>query len=179
VAIVRPVTAARPTTTAHPAAPRLVTVHTNFDLEAGDTSQVRLKDPPAQFDDKGLIKKYTRAELKQLKGEHPELPGYPGDYTNLKNGQTVIVYFKRNNALAAKAAPEVDSAAESEQPKKKKKTAMSAAGVLGGVVTKLEGSTRKFTLRVDTQTQAGKQPTIDPKTMLQDFHVSMIVILKD
>jgi hypothetical protein len=62
----------------------------NVDIEAGDEVQVRLKDPPVQFDEKGNVKKYTAKELKELKGDS-KLPGYPGDFDSLKTDQIVQI----------------------------------------------------------------------------------------
>jgi hypothetical protein len=62
----------------------------NIDVEAGDDVQVRLKDPPVAFDEKGNAKKYTAKELKELKGD-PKLPGYAGDFDSLKTDQIVQI----------------------------------------------------------------------------------------
>jgi hypothetical protein len=64
----------------------------NIDIEAGDDVQVRLQDPPVAFDEKGNVKKYTAKELKELKGDPKlKLPGYAGDFDNLKTDQVVKV----------------------------------------------------------------------------------------
>jgi hypothetical protein len=62
----------------------------NVDIEASDDIQVRLKDPPVTFDEKGNVKKYTKKELKEMKGD-PKLPGYAGDFDSLKTDQIVTV----------------------------------------------------------------------------------------
>jgi hypothetical protein len=62
----------------------------NIDIEASDEAQVRLKDPPVAFDEKGNVKKYTQKELKELKGDS-KLPGYAGDFDSLKPDQLVQV----------------------------------------------------------------------------------------
>jgi hypothetical protein len=46
------------------------------ELPLGEDVKVRIKVPPEQFDDKGNIKRYTPAELRELKGKDTSLPGY-------------------------------------------------------------------------------------------------------
>ena len=53
---------------------------------------------PQAFDDKGDIKKYTPAELKELKGKDANLAGYESTAENLKTGQVVQVILKRHQA---------------------------------------------------------------------------------
>jgi hypothetical protein len=55
-----------------------------------DEVKVRNNNPPAQFDDKGRIKRYTAKELKELKG-NDKLPGFPAEFSDLKAGQVVQV----------------------------------------------------------------------------------------
>jgi hypothetical protein len=63
----------------------------NVACQAAEDVQVRTLRPPAGFDDKGNIKKYTAAELRELKGKHPNLPGYEATADLLKPGMTVQV----------------------------------------------------------------------------------------
>ena len=37
----------------------------------------------------GAVRKYTAVELKELKGPNPDLPGYQGEFGELKAGQLV------------------------------------------------------------------------------------------
>ncbi len=60
-----------------------------------DDVKVRLSQPPAAFDDKGKVKKYTQKELKEMKGNDPKLPGYNGDFSDLQNEQVVKVTLVR------------------------------------------------------------------------------------
>lgn len=210
--------AARPATP-HPAAAahkannqnktHVVTVHTDFQLEAGDNIPVRVLHPPAKFDEKGNIKKYSSAELKQLKGDRKDLPGYPVDYNSLKTGQAVLVYMSRvptgmklGETDAALSSEGLDGKAPVQKTAAKKSSRPHYAGILGGTLTTLEGSSRKFTLRVDTQNQvAGPAPApaaapaaqpggqakpkaaaaqkVDGKTQLKDFEIAMIVVVKE
>jgi hypothetical protein len=70
---------------------KLVSEHKDFDLESTAEVKVRYLEPPAQYDDKGQLKKYTAAELKELKGKNPDLPGYEADFDKLTVGQAVRV----------------------------------------------------------------------------------------
>jgi hypothetical protein len=69
---------------------QLKTESHNVDIAAGDDIQVRTKEPPPQFDDKGNPKRYTAKELKELKGDS-KLPGYTADFDSLKPEQIIVV----------------------------------------------------------------------------------------
>jgi hypothetical protein len=71
----------------------------NVEMPLVDDVKVRLRNPPANFDDKGKPKKYTQKELAELKGPDKKLPGYTGALEDLKSGQIVTVY------LVKKAGP--------------------------------------------------------------------------
>ncbi len=77
---------------------KLVNATQNVDFQAEENVKVRTKMLPAAFDDKGNIKKYTQAELRDLKGKDSHLPGYESSIDNLKPGQTVQVILKRHRA---------------------------------------------------------------------------------
>ena len=68
---------------------------TNLELPVHDDVQVRLAQPPAQFDDKGKPKKYTKKELDELRGSDKKLPGYTASLEDLKPGQMVKVMLVR------------------------------------------------------------------------------------
>ncbi len=70
---------------------KLVTDTKVFDMKLTDTADVRYMNLPMVFDDDGKAKKYTDAELKELKGKKTKLPGYEGKRDDLKIGQTVTV----------------------------------------------------------------------------------------
>jgi hypothetical protein len=181
---------------APPKPPQVVTIHTDFALQAGDDVMLRTAGPPLKYSDKGLIQNYTRAELKNLKGDHPELPGFPSETARLKNGQLVLVFFGKKTPTSsygdkgAAATTKAQEAGDGKTPKtgdgkspettKPEKGFLSPpAGVLAGVLSRYDEPTKKFVLRVDTQHEAGKVPTINTKEMLKDFEVTLIVILKD
>jgi hypothetical protein len=69
-------------------------VQKDYELQAVDDIKVRAANPPAQFDDKGRIKRYTAKELKELKG-NDKLPGYPAEFSDLKQDQIVQVTLIR------------------------------------------------------------------------------------
>jgi hypothetical protein len=68
--------------------------HQDIEFEPADDVKVRLRQPPEAFDEKGNIKVYTAAELKELRGKD-KLWGFPGDVTNLQTGQTVYIVAAR------------------------------------------------------------------------------------
>ncbi|MCS6851120.1 MAG: hypothetical protein NZ700_08140 [Gemmataceae bacterium] len=75
----------------------------SVELQATDDAKIRLATPPPAFDDKGNIKVYTKAELDKLKGPDKRLPGYPGDFDNVRPGAVVSVYvYRRPGGTAIK-----------------------------------------------------------------------------
>jgi hypothetical protein len=66
-------------------------------LRGAENMQVRWANPPPDYDDKGNLKKYTKDELKALRGTEG-LPGYKGDKESLQKGQYVRVYLKASAA---------------------------------------------------------------------------------
>jgi len=78
---------------------QLATTTKDVEWQATDEVKVRMMNPPAQFDDKGRIKKYTRKELKELKGEDTKSPGYPGEFSDIKQDQIVqVTIVKKKDA---------------------------------------------------------------------------------
>ena len=71
---------------------KLTTAHVDLELEADDDTVVRTEVLADQFDDKGKLKKFTKEELKELKGD-PKLPGYKAEFGDLKQGEMVKVVF--------------------------------------------------------------------------------------
>jgi hypothetical protein len=72
----------------------IATTTKDVEWQATDDVKVRMRNPPVQFDDKGRVKKYTRKELKELKGDD-KLPGYPGEFSDIKQDQIVQVTLLR------------------------------------------------------------------------------------
>ncbi len=74
-------------------------------VKAGDDVAVRTARPKEDFDDKGKIKKYTKAELKELKGDG-KLPGYKAEFGDLAVDQYVqITLVRKKGAPAPKPVP--------------------------------------------------------------------------
>jgi hypothetical protein len=84
----------------------------DFDLGSAPKVVVRTLELPAEYDDKGNPKKYTAAELQELKGDNPDLPGYTSDFDKLRAGQTV-----RITLVKPKADKEKDKDATPEEKK--------------------------------------------------------------
>jgi hypothetical protein len=75
----------------------------DVELSAADDVMVRVAHPPATFDEKGRVKKYTKKELRELKGDS-KLPGYQGEFSNLRQNQIVrIELVKRREGGAVRA----------------------------------------------------------------------------
>jgi hypothetical protein len=69
----------------------VVTRYQDVDFQAEENVKVRTTELPEQFDDKGNPKKYTKEELKQLKGKDTNLPGYESNFESLRAGQLIQV----------------------------------------------------------------------------------------
>jgi hypothetical protein len=77
---------------------QVATTTQDVEWQATDDVKVRMMNPPAQFDDKGRIKKYTKKELKELKGDDKQ-PGYPGEFSDVKQDQIVqVTIVKKKDA---------------------------------------------------------------------------------
>jgi hypothetical protein len=81
------------------------------DFMADDNMKVRIKDAPTEYDDKGNPKKHTKAELKELKGPDPSLPGYTAEFEQVKVGQLIQVYLPKPKQTKAKAKSDDDDVA--------------------------------------------------------------------
>lgn len=84
---------------------RMVTKKQDLDIQAADEVKVRVQYPPPGFDDKGNPKKYSPEELKKLKGPNPSLPGYVGDFEELRPGMLVKVSLARKPQAKAAVKP--------------------------------------------------------------------------
>lgn len=79
---------------------RLYSSTQEVSITAVDEAQVRLANPPTEFDDKGQPKKHSKEELAKLKGD-PKLPGFKGDFSDLTAGQLVQVTLVRRKDAPA------------------------------------------------------------------------------
>ena len=76
---------------------------------------VRAALPREEFDDKGKIKKLTKAELKEQKGPDPKMPGYNAEFSDLSTEQFVVLTIVRK-----KGAPKPKAKAKLVLPKRGK-----------------------------------------------------------
>jgi hypothetical protein len=99
---------------------KVVDATKNVDFQSEEAVKVRTMVLPEQFDDKGNIKKYTAAELRQMKGKDVNLPGYESSVEALKPGQVVQVYLgyhrKAAPAKLTTAADNKDAPKDAEKP---------------------------------------------------------------
>lgn len=72
--------------------PRLDTQLENIDVYLSDDVTVRRKYPPPAVDERGRPKRYTRKELRELKGPNKKSWGYTADTDDLKKDVVVQVY---------------------------------------------------------------------------------------
>lgn len=75
----------------------------NVEYELADKVITRVQNPPFAFDDKGKVKKYTKEELDQMKGEDKKEWGYTADLDILKGGHILMLTLGR-----PKSAPKTD-----------------------------------------------------------------------
>lgn len=74
---------------------KVVTEKKDVDFRAAEDVKVRTVNPPVAYDEKGNVKKYTKEELKELKGKDTNLPGYESSLDRLQTGQYVKVTLAR------------------------------------------------------------------------------------
>jgi hypothetical protein len=81
-----------------------------------DDLKVRQAAPPVQFDDKGKVKKYTTKELNELKGPDTKLPGFPAEFSDLRQNQYVEVYLVKKKEAPRRpvAKKDKDAAADAD-----------------------------------------------------------------
>ena len=121
----------------------------DFDLVVDDDVQIRLQQPRPAYDDKGQSKKYTSAELKQLKGDRATIPGYPGEFTDLKPGQVVTLYLLERTDASADRSTKNRSANAREKP----------SGQLIGTVLHMDERKRKLKIHTESTTLKGSTKT--------------------
>jgi hypothetical protein len=80
---------------------KMTNVSQNVDFQAAEDVKVRFLHLPSSYDDKGNLKKYTQAEIKELKGKDASLPGYESSVEALKAGMVVQVKLTRHQPHAA------------------------------------------------------------------------------
>jgi hypothetical protein len=87
-----------------------------IELDAPEDMKVRTKLVPVELDDKGKPRKLTDKEKRELKGPDPTLPGYTGDFDNLKSDQTVEVFLAKQPPKSKAKDKDADNA-ESTRPR--------------------------------------------------------------
>jgi hypothetical protein len=76
----------------------------HVELTVQDDAVVRTAWPKGDFDEKGKLKKLTKAELKELKGPDPKVPGYKADFSDVATEQVVrVTLVKKKQTGPAKA----------------------------------------------------------------------------
>jgi hypothetical protein len=75
----------------------------HVELMALDDVVVRTARPKEEFDEKGRPKRFTRAELKELKGPDPKEPGYKAEFSDIQTEQVIqVTLVRKKGAPAAK-----------------------------------------------------------------------------
>jgi hypothetical protein len=77
----------------------------DVELEALDDVVVRTLRPRDEFDEKGKPKKFTKAELKEMKGPDPKVPGYKAEFGDVSSDQIIQVTLVKKKATGP--APKV------------------------------------------------------------------------
>ncbi len=77
------------------------------EFHASPTIKVRVMEPPQAFTDKGEIKKFTKAEVDQMRGKDRNLPGFEATMADLQPGN--IVRLVQVVAGKSPAQKDVDS----------------------------------------------------------------------
>jgi hypothetical protein len=76
-----------------------------LEFQAIDDVLVRTAKPREMFDEKGRIKKLTKAERKELKGPNPKTPGYKAEFGDLTAEQVLQVTVVRKKGAAKVVRP--------------------------------------------------------------------------
>lgn len=101
---------------------------TDVELTALDDVVVRLAQPRQDFDEKGKVRKYTRAELKELKGPDPKVPGYKAEFGDVAADQVVQVSLVKKKTTGP--APRPGAVKPKAKGKNKEDDANAAADLL-------------------------------------------------
>jgi hypothetical protein len=89
----------------------------DVDVQLAHEIQVRVKNPPDNFDEKGQPKKYTSDELKKLKGPG-NLWGYPGPQDQIRPGATLQVFLYKKAKSTTRPVPKGSLAPKDKDEKK-------------------------------------------------------------
>jgi hypothetical protein len=97
---------------------KVVTNKKNIDFHAAEDVKVRTLIEPVTFDEKGNVKRYSKEELKELKGKDSKLPGYESSFDQLQAGQILKVTLARAKE-PAKSEKDKDSDKDDDKDKDK------------------------------------------------------------
>lgn len=95
------------------------------EFHAGDDIIVRRLNLPSEYDDKGQPKKYSAEELRKLRGNKPNLPGYEAKLEDLMTGTLVKV------TTVAKTKPASSTKKEDKDAADAPKTSVTMIVILG------------------------------------------------
>ena len=146
---------------------RLTPQWQDFEFDVDDDVAIRLQQPPPAFDDKGQPRKYTTAELKELKGPDANVPGYPADFTDLKPGRTVTLHLVQRNEVSNR--------------KTERNGSPRGSGKLTATVVRVNEKKRKLKIHVESVTIGqSRQYRLNSKdagsALLADYRIRVIVI---
>ena len=137
---------------------RVVQKSADIEIELSPDVKIRTNFLPFAYDDMGDPKKYTKEEIKELKGPNPKEPGYKAELTDLKVGQDVKVTLARVKDKDLDSPPEnKDKPADKKDPADEKKDAAAVK-------------------KTDAKDPADKETKPKPKTRLL---ATKILILKE
>lgn len=116
---------------------RVVRKSANIEIEMSPDVKIRTNFLPFAYDDMGEPKKYSKEEIKELKGPNSKEPGYKAELTDLKVGQDIKVTLARvkEKDSDSPALETKDKATDSKTPaakdtKTKVKTRLMATRIL-------------------------------------------------
>ena len=105
----------------------VVTRYQDVEFQAEENVKVRTMELPEQFDEKGNIKKYTKEELKELKGKDTHLPGYESTFEGLRAGQLIQVTLAEHKTKKPATSPGEVKEKEAKDKDAKEKPALDKA----------------------------------------------------
>jgi hypothetical protein len=153
----------------------------DFEFEVDDDVAIRRQQPLPAFDDKGQPRKYTPAELKELRGPDASVPGYPADFTDLKPGRTVTLYLVQRNETSNRKARRTDSASDDRPPSGGDSKSAKKSGQVTATVVHVDEKKRKLKIHVESlaigQSARYRLNSKDAgSALLADNRISAIVI---
>jgi hypothetical protein len=175
--------------------PKVTNVNINvtftFNSEVG---KVRTASPPESYDEKGNLKKPTKAELQKFKGDTPEekkLVGYKAEFSDVQVGDTVSVTISmlkggptkpaKKDKADKKGEADLDKPAKEEKPKAKTGKWIVTKQLLGKV-TKITPATSdaeaKMTIQITSRVLGGGGGNVrsDQTFEAEKYTATLIVI---